>query len=86
MRTKPPPKSAKGSSLDAPGTLRTDHEMESDALGCHPSEVARFRKEAKDHGLTGVEFRKDGTAVFSSIREKRRYERAYNYVNKTDFM
>jgi hypothetical protein len=61
--------------------------MVSEALSCHPSEVERFRKEARDHGLRGVEFHKDGTAVFNcNIRDKRRYESAYGYVNKKDFL
>lgn len=83
MRTKPPP-GLRGKKSN--GILRTDLEMESDALGCHPAEVERFRREAREYGLTGVEFKKNGTAVFSSIREKRRYERAYGYQNRGDFL
>ena len=39
----------------------------------HSNQVDEFRGDAKKHGFTGVDFKKDGTAVFSSRRERAKY-------------
>lgn len=46
---------------------------ESIGCGCHPSQVDDFREDARKAGITGVDFRPDGTAVFSCRSARRDY-------------
>lgn len=39
--------------------------MKSDALSCHPSQVAAITERNKRHGITGVRYEKDGTCVIA---------------------
>jgi hypothetical protein len=45
----------------------------SQAAGCHSSQVEEFREDARRAGITGVDFKPDGAAVFSSRGARKRY-------------
>lgn len=45
--------------------------MRSDALSCHPNQIAAITERNKKHGITGVSYEADGTCVISD-REARR--------------
>lgn len=45
--------------------------MRSDALSCHPKQIAAVMERNKKHGITGVSYEADGTCVISD-REARR--------------
>ncbi len=47
--------------------------LSSVAASVHSSQTDEFRQDAKDHGFTGVDFKSDGTAVFSSRNERAKY-------------
>lgn len=47
--------------------------LESVGASVHSNQVNEFREDAKKAGFTGVDFRNDGMAVFSSRGERRRY-------------
>lgn len=47
--------------------------LESIGASVHSNQVNEFREDAKKAGFTGVEFKGDGTAVFSSRGERARY-------------
>jgi hypothetical protein len=49
--------------------------LESAAAGCHSSQVDEFRKDARDAGISGVDFRPDGSAVFSCRSARKEYMR-----------
>lgn len=53
----------------------------SDALKVHPSQVNEAREEAKRRGVN-VEFRNDGTPVFTSSRQFRDYCRKHGYRHR----
>jgi hypothetical protein len=47
--------------------------VESVAAGCHSSQVAEFSENARKAGVTGVDFKPDGTAVFTSRGARKKY-------------
>lgn len=49
------------------------------SCGVHPEEVDAAREEAREAGLTGVDFDKDGMARFSSREQRRRYLKFRGY-------
>ena len=44
--------------------------LSSVAASVHSSQTNEFRQDAKDHGFTGVDFTDNGTAIFSSRKER----------------
>jgi hypothetical protein len=49
--------------------------MVSDGASVHSNQVNEFREDVNKNGFTGVDFKSDGTAVFSSRNERSRYLR-----------
>lgn len=49
--------------------------IESDALACHPSQIPEKKRAAAKRGLE-VDFKPDGTALFTSWSAKRKYAEA----------
>jgi hypothetical protein len=47
--------------------------LESDAAGIPPQQVKQFNQDAKDAGFTGVSFDRDGTARFTSRKQRAGY-------------
>jgi len=52
--------------------------QESLALSVPPSQIETYREDAKQHGVS-IDFKPDGTALFSSTRQKEKYMKKYNY-------
>lgn len=57
------------SAIAHPSTRR----LESDALGCHPSQVKEMNAKARAAGLTGVHYREDGVCVMESRGQRRKW-------------
>lgn len=57
--------------------------MVSQAMGCHPEQVAEFQRNADAHNLTGVKFRPDGACVFEDSGAKRDYMKLRDYIDKS---
>ncbi len=55
------------------GTNAWSTGLSSVAAAVHSNQVGEFREDAKTHGFTGVDFKNDGTAVFSSRGERAKY-------------
>ena len=53
---------------DGLSTPRGQWPLESVALSCHPSQVEAITARNKKHGITGVEYKADGTCVISTPR------------------
>ncbi len=45
----------------------------SEGAGCHSSQVDQFRQDAREAGITGVDFTAEGKAVFSCRSARRDY-------------
>ena len=57
------------------GTNARSTGMGSDGASVHSNQVNEFREDVNKNGFTGVDFKSDGTAVFSSRNERSRYLR-----------
>lgn len=57
------------SAISHPSTRR----LESDALGCHPSQVSEMNARAKRAGLTGIYYRPDGVCVMNSRGQRKKW-------------
>lgn len=49
-----------------------DKVQSSDALSCHPSQVAEFNEEARRNGFTNVRFERDGTCKIPAFGAQRK--------------
>jgi hypothetical protein len=49
--------------------------LQSVASACHPSQVQEFNEEVKKAGLTGVEYKPDGTCEFTSRSQRAKWNR-----------
>lgn len=56
--------------------------MRSDAAGIAPQQVQKFNEDAKNAGFTGVSFDSEGTAVFTSRRQRAAYLRHRGLCDK----
>jgi hypothetical protein len=45
--------------------------MDSDALACHPEQIQELMNRNKKHGITGVSYKPDGTAVLADRGARR---------------
>ena len=65
------------------GTNAWSTGLSSVAAAVHSNQVDEFRGDARKHGFTGVDFKNDGTAVFSSRRERAKYLRNRSRRSRT---
>lgn len=57
--------------------------IRSDALGCHPSQIAEIMERNKKAGVTGVSYDPaDGTAIIDSRQERKKLIAAEGYHDK----
>ena len=47
--------------------------LESHGMSVHPEQAKEYNEQAKKEGFTGVHFKPDGTAVFESRLQRKRY-------------
>jgi hypothetical protein len=55
---------------------------DSDAMGCHPSQVEAAREESRRLGVP-TEFRKNGSAIITSQAHQNRYSRALGLTDRS---
>ncbi|HPP02731.1 MAG TPA: hypothetical protein PLX83_19265 [bacterium] len=66
-------------SAEHAGDIRyTERPIESDALGCHPSQAEEFEAEARKLGVPVRFDRRTGCALFESRRHRNQYIKALN--------
>lgn len=55
--------------------------MKSDALGVHPSQIEEAREESRKMGVP-TDFTKDGRAILTSARHRKRYAEAHGIYDR----